>query len=193
MPEWQDVDESELVRESKKGEADAFGELYERYAPRLFRFLYAQLEDRLDAEDLTEEVFFKTWQFLPNYRELGAPFGGFLFRVARNLLVDLYRRSSRGLKEETLNDELMDGSHSNSAEIVSNSEELQQVMKKLREDYRTVLSLRFLAELTLEETAYAMGKSYGAVRVLQHRALLAARKAWRIEMKGEDDATIETT
>ena len=191
MPEWQETEETQLIARAQKGDTEAFGQLYESYAPRLFRFFYANLENRPDAEDLTEEVFFRTWKFLPNYRERGAPFGGFLFRVARNLLVDHFRGSGRVTVYERFDDILVDGSQENTEWISSELNELKLVMEDLREDYRTVLSLRFLGELTPDETAYAMGKSRGAVRVLQHRALLAARKAMQLNVKGEDETAAE--
>jgi len=179
MPELQDGDEIWLIKKSQKGNAEAFGKLYELYAPRVFRFLFAHLEDRLDAEDLTIEVFFKIWQYIPVYDERGAPFSGFLFRVARNTLVDHYRRSHRTRQKEALIEEMVDNSQPDPAEIVSSGvehKELRLLLAQLREDYRTVLSLRFLAELSSQETAHAMEKSSGAIRVLQHRALTALRK-----------------
>jgi RNA polymerase sigma-70 factor (ECF subfamily) len=69
MPNWQDSEDSELIKFAQEGESEAFGELYQRYAQTIFRFIYANLNDRLDAEDLTEEVFFRTWRSLPKYRQ----------------------------------------------------------------------------------------------------------------------------
>jgi RNA polymerase sigma-70 factor (ECF subfamily) len=179
MPELQHGDEIWLIEESQKGSSEAFGRLYELYAPRVFRFLFAHLEDRMDAEDLTIEVFSKVWQYIPGYDERGTPFSGFLFRVARNVLIDHYRRSNRLKQKETLKEELVDSSQPDPAEAFSSGvehKELRSLLAQLREDHRSVLSYRFLAELSPEETAYAMEKSPGAVRVLQHRALTALRK-----------------
>jgi len=193
MPELQDGDEILLIKKSQKGNAEAFGKRYELYAPRVFRFLFAHLEDRLDAEDLTIEVFFKIWQYIPVYDERGAPFSGFLFRVARNTLVDHYRRSHRTRQNEALMEEMADNSQPDPAEIVSSGvehKELRLLLAQLREDYRTVLSLRFMAELSPEETAHAMEKSSGAIRVLQHRALKAVRKLMAKREKAVDGKEI---
>ena len=84
MPDWQDIEDVQLIARAQDGEADAFGELYERYVQTIFRFVYVRLDDRRDAEDLTEEVFLRVWQSLPGYREQGVPFLAFLFRIARN-------------------------------------------------------------------------------------------------------------
>src|SRR5512135_2066488 len=87
--------ERELIKRAQRGDPLAFGELYECHASAIFRFLCAHLNSRMDAEDLTGEVFLKAWLSLPRYNERGVPFLAFLFRIARNILVDHYRRSSR--------------------------------------------------------------------------------------------------
>jgi RNA polymerase sigma-70 factor (ECF subfamily) len=69
MPGWQDSGDFELLKVAKEGDTGAFGELYERHSRVVFRFLYAHLSDRLDAEDLTEEVFLRAWRSLSAYND----------------------------------------------------------------------------------------------------------------------------
>jgi RNA polymerase sigma-70 factor (ECF subfamily) len=178
VPEQPENDDVQLIQCAQQGDAQAFGELYERYAPRVFRYLYAHLDNRLDAEDLTEEVFLRVWKTLGGYTEQGVPFLAFLFRVARNALIDHYRRSAKSEQEASIEDLHLRDHEPEPVDAVTNTlehQQLRQVMQQLREDYRTVLALRFLSELSPEETAKAMGRSAGAVRVLQHRALAALR------------------
>lgn len=178
MSSGTEVDDIQLLKDAQSGDSEAFGELYERYAPRVFRYLYAHLDNRLDAEDLTEEIFLRVWKTLGSYQEQGVPFLAFLFRVARNALIDHYRRSAKGEQEESIDDIHLRDRAPEPVEAVTATLEhqrLRQVMDQLREDYRTVLALRFLSELSPEETARVMGRSAGAVRVLQHRALAALR------------------
>jgi len=173
-----EVDDIQLLRDAQNGDREAFGELYERYAPRVFRYLYAHLDNRLDAEDLTEEIFLRVWKTLGSYQQQGVPFLAFLFRVARNALIDHYRRSAKSEQEASIEDLHLRDHEPGPVDAVANTlehQQLRQVMQQLREDYRTVLALRFLSELSPEETARAMGRSAGAVRVLQHRALAALR------------------
>jgi len=179
MPGTLDKDR-ELIKKAQRGDAKAFGDLYESHAPGVFRYLYAHLNSRMDAEDLTGEVFLKAWQTLPKYIERGVPFLAFLFRIARNALVDHYRQSNR---LEPKSPEDMDGykveDSSGPVELVGNQMEHQQILRKLsklRPDYQSVLTLRFFGELSPEETAQVMKRSVGAVRVLQHRALCALRE-----------------
>ena len=94
MPGQPDEDRL-LLKYAQQGQVDAFGVLYERHAAVIFRYLYAHLGSRQDAEDLTSDVFLRAWQALPTYNERGAPFRAFLFRIAHNALVDHYRQQKR--------------------------------------------------------------------------------------------------
>jgi RNA polymerase sigma-70 factor (ECF subfamily) len=178
MPGRLDKDR-ELIKRAQRGDQHAFGDLYETHAPVIFRYLFAHLDNAWDAEDLTGEVFLKAWQSLPKYIERGVPFLAFLFRIARNELVDHYRQNNR-LEHNSGDD--MDGYEAEGViepvDMVSNQIEHQKILRvlsKLRPDYQHVLTLRFISELSPEETAQVMKKSVGAIRVLQHRALAALR------------------
>lgn len=178
MPAWQDSEESELIKIAQGGEADAFGELYRRYAKIVFRFIYANLNDRFDAEDLTEEVFLRAWRSLSNYRQKGVPFLAYLFKIARNVLIDFYRRAGRSGGHMSIEDKQITDFNPDPGETaILNIEhqEIRNTLTELREDYRTVLVLRFLSGLSPEETGAVMGRTPGAVRILQHRALSALR------------------
>lgn len=174
-----DVQEAGLVLKAQRGDAQAYGQLYEQYAPLLFRFLNAHLDNPLDAEDLTTEVFVRAWRSLDGYQPRGLPFKAYLFRVARNLVIDLYRQrkrsvSSVALEEETVTDWLPGPDQALQHSV--DGRELRQLLSGLREEYRMVVVLRFLSGLSPQETAQVMGKSVSAVRVLHHRALNALRK-----------------
>jgi len=182
MSEFHDTDDIDLIDIAKQGDADAYGELYERYAERVFRFLYAHIRNRLDAEDLTEEVFLRAWRSLPGFQHQGVPFLAYLFRIARHALIDLYRRSSKSQGQVSSSAVNLVDDQPNPAEMMDGDMERQkihQALDKIHPDYRTVLTLRFLSELSPEETAQAMKRSPGAIRVLQHRALTALRKVFK--------------
>lgn len=172
----QNAGEERLLKEAQKGNADAFGEIYTCYAPEVFRFLYARLSNRQDAEDFTEEVFLRAWRNLPEYRYQGISFLSFLMRVAHNLLVDTYR-SRKAPEEELPDDERVGvtGPQTDGPEQMQHLE-IMHVLEQLPSDYQTVLTLRFINGMTPGETAVVMRRSEGAVRVLQHRALAEFRK-----------------
>lgn len=179
MPAYSQVDERTLLSQAQAGDVDAFGELYERNAARVYRFLLAHLGNHQDAEDLTADVFYRTWRSLPTFHERGVPFQAFLLKIARNALVDHYRRSSvvafASLEES---EDVIPGAATQPVDVVLShleSQYLHHVLDRLRPDYRLVLALRFISDLSPEETARVMQRSVGAVRVLQHRALSALR------------------
>ena len=87
--------DAQLVKRAKHGDSDAFGELHDYYVDAIYNFLASRTSDPLDAEDLTGEVFLRAWRSLKNYRQKGYPFSAYLFRIARNLLIDHYRQSQR--------------------------------------------------------------------------------------------------
>ena len=72
MPDWQEVDDKQLVQCARQGDVQAYGEIYNRYAGKIYRFLLAHLDNEHDAEDLTEEIFFRVWKALSTYEEKGA-------------------------------------------------------------------------------------------------------------------------
>ena len=173
------IEEARLIEEARRGDTNAFGQLYELLAPSIFRFFYSRMEDRLDAEDLTEEVFLRAWRYLPRYREQGAPFNAFLFRIAHNILTDHYRRAKREGYPSRLDHEEFVAVQTDPSEMMANNlraKEIRKALEKLQENYRTVLSLRFLSDLSVNETAQIIQKSPEAIRVMQHRALAALQK-----------------
>ena len=180
MPEWQDQEILQWIEAAKNGDADSFGFIYEQYADIVFRFVYSQLSHFQDAEDLTEEVFFRIWRSLDSYEHKGIPFIAYIFRIARNAVIDHYRQAARSRNQIPFEEELIGHTKyepEHQASLNSTQKEIRARLKELREDYRNVLVLRFFSGLTTEETAQALGKTPGAVRVLQHRALAALRKS----------------
>lgn len=179
MPVWEDVDDVQLLKIAQDGDAEAYGVLYDRHAKLIFRYIYAHLSDRLDAEDLTEEVFLRVFRSLPKFREQGVPFVAYLYHVARNAIIDHHRRNQRSARDISIEDGQVANQNPDPSEVATNNlehQELRFCLDQLREDYRDVLVFRFLTGLTPEETAEVMDRSVGAVRVLQHRALAAIRK-----------------
>ena len=174
MPGRQNDDE-QLIKQVKNGDAEAFGVLYEQYADVVFRYVYSHLDNRSDAEDLTEEIFLRAWRALPKYDERGLPFTAFLFRVARNSLIDFYRQHKTVQSIDDIEIQSHEVGPEETVESKIENNHLKKTISGLREDYRNVLIFRFLSGLSPEETAQVMQRSVGAVRVLQHRALSALK------------------
>jgi RNA polymerase sigma-70 factor, ECF subfamily len=173
------LEDAELVDLAKGGDAEAFGELYERYAPKIFRFVYASLNNRWDAEDVTEEVFIRAWRSLDSYNKTGVPFSAFIYRIARNIMIDEYRGQKGVQPEVSIEEHIgLDDGHDPTNRIEQNLENIQllHAVQQLRKEYQEIIILRFMSELSAEEIAEITGQSIGSIRVLQHRALNALKK-----------------
>lgn len=172
-------DEAGIIAKAQAGDKEAFAQLFDRYFDDIFRFVNSQLTAIEDAEDVALEVFVKAWDYLPRYKHRGHSFSAFLYSVARNAVVDAYRRARDFTQVELEEDLLGDALPSPETQLLHEHErqELHRALAMLPPDYREVLVLRFINNQSLEELAVAMGRSSGAVRVLQHRALKALRKA----------------
>ncbi|MBI3160367.1 MAG: sigma-70 family RNA polymerase sigma factor [Chloroflexi bacterium] len=170
-------DEPGLVRQARSGDANAFGLLYDAYVDRLYRFIYYRVSDVPLAEDLTSKVFLKAWENLPGYRDRGLSFGAWLFSIARNTVIDHYRTAKQEPSLETvgpITDESIDLERSLSESL--QSDRLAEALRKLTDEQREVLVLKFIIGYSTEEIARLMKKRPGAVRALQMRGLQALER-----------------
>jgi RNA polymerase sigma-70 factor (ECF subfamily) len=176
--------DSALVKQAVGGDAQAFGLLYDRYSLNIYRFLCGQLFDPYEAEDLTSEVFLRAWQSISSYRERGYPFSAYLYRIARNVVIDRHRKAKHWHIHSIDQINTLEDASEQPGEVQSKNQlqSLQDGLQKLPEAYRSVLVLRFIVGASTEEAAKAMNRSEGAIRVLQHRAL----KSMRRYLSGED-------
>lgn len=171
--------ERQLIKKAQENVA-AFEELYNHYLPKIYGFLLNRTGQKELAEDLTSEVFAKALANLAKYDDRGAPFAAWLFKIARNTLIDFSRK-----KKEILTDAIESyepaPNHPGTGAI-SNLEGderralIRKAMKRLPEKYQTVLSLKFFEELTNDEIAEIVGCQKNAVAVRVHRSLRLMRK-----------------
>jgi RNA polymerase sigma-70 factor, ECF subfamily len=171
-------DDSEITRTVKKaidGDVDAYGRLYSAYVDRIYRYVYYQVGDKMTAEDVTEEVFIKTWKSIGKCRGKEQTFSAWLFRIAHNHLVDTLRKTHREISFENVyladeDDPVKD------AEDKLELQKVLEVVKNLPEPQKQVILLKFLDEIDNEEIGRILGKRQGAVRALQMRALINLRE-----------------
>ena len=163
-----------LVARSQRGDAEAFGALYDRFQPEILGYLINRLRDREAAEDLTQQVFLKAWQAIPRYQQRGVPFKAWLYRMAHNQMVDYYRQRRPTDNIDGL--ELPEAAEAEGRVLLAEQhEQLQSALERLSEDHRRVLVLRFLMEKPAREIGQIMGRKEVTIRGLQMRALRALR------------------
>jgi RNA polymerase sigma-70 factor (ECF subfamily) len=176
------IEERDLVERARHADADAFGKLYERHRVRVHRFARSRLRNPHDAEDLTAEVFVRAWQAIGRYQPNDTPFGAWLHRIASNAIVDQHRRRRRLVEDIDQHHDL--AAPGSVEDLVAERDRLRRIRRAagdLPAWQRTVLTLRFGHDLTYTAIARRTGRSQGAVKLLQHRAIARVRAALRAE------------
>ncbi|HEY3373600.1 MAG TPA: sigma-70 family RNA polymerase sigma factor [Candidatus Aquicultor sp.] len=164
----------ELVERAQCYDAEAFGQIYDHYYNKIFNFVYYKVGSKVEAEDLTEQVFLKALENIAGFEWRGVPFSSWLFRIASNLVVDFYRARKYEIVdiEDHINiqvDDVWGPEQSALRELERN--EIVDAIKMLTEEQQQVITLRFIGGLSNEEVAQAINKSVNAVKALQHRAI----------------------
>ena len=164
-----------LVASSIAGDEQAFGKLYDKYVDEIYRFVVMRVRSSHEAQDLVAEVFLKTWQYISSQKNQIKDFRAFLYRIARNLVIDYYRASKKEYTtfEEGQLEKIIDSGIDLESDA-QNKDDLRiifSVMDQLPEDHRELLSLRYIQDLSIKEIAEIQGKKSGTVRVALHRAI----------------------
>jgi len=171
-----------LVDEARAGDAWAFGRLFDHYHLQVYRFVVSRVRRPSDAEDLTQLVFVKALEALPRYESRGIPFGGWLFRLARNAVIDHVRTSHEHADlAQSVEQAGDDAGPDELAAIRQDIEAVRRALATLTDDQRDAIALRFFAGLSAREAAVAMGKQEGTIRGLQFRAIATLRRQLGIE------------
>ena len=170
-----------LLLRLKKKDPEAFSQVYDLYVTPIYRFIYFKVATRQDAEDLTSEAFLRVWQYITETEERIENLRALLYKIARNLVIDSYRQKAK--KGLTQYSEVLDNiedkrqqSLLNQIETEFEMKNIELVLRKMKDEYREVIILRFIEELSISEIAKILDKSKGSVRVLLHRALKVTRE-----------------
>ncbi len=174
----QQFDEATLI-ECARREPEAFAVLYQRYLPRVYRYLYLRLGNQHDSEDITSQVFIETLEGLRRhrYKENGC-FPAWLFTIVRRRLVD-FRRQRMPIpldERESSGSDLLD-----QIQADENVKRLSSLLADLDEEKQELLRLRFAAELSFAEIAALENQSEAAVKMTVYRAIDWFRKHWETE------------
>ena len=188
----QTLPEKELVDGAKAGDGEAVTALYEIYFPRVYRYMLARTGRVEDSEDLAQGVFIGVMEAIDRFQWRETPFSAWVFRIAHNQVISKRRKDSvrqqRYLSDVvqeaklgiiTLGDNLEDQTYPDIDQKLDDQTDLDRIAQACRyltDTYREVIYLRFVAGLSVAETAAAMGKGEGNVKVIQHKAIAKLRK-----------------
>ncbi|MBI5156175.1 sigma-70 family RNA polymerase sigma factor [Candidatus Peregrinibacteria bacterium] len=162
----------ELVRKAQNGDTEAFGKLYDHFFDPVYRYVRFRLASDL-VEDTVADIFVRAWEKIGGYSfRWSVPFGAWIFRIARNIVIDTYR-SHRGMDE--LPEVIVDEDILNRADTRIHRKDLLRIvraaMAKLPKRYQEILTLSFVSELPHHEVARVLRMTQGGVRILKMRAL----------------------
>ena len=173
-----EADDDQLIALAAEGDRQSFGELYERYALRVFRHAQFLTGDPVLAEDVTAQVFLKALEAIPRYESRGVPFVAWLLRITCNMVIN-HRKSAKnnGHSQIPENIEATGTFYSpeDSCEVKVDGERVWREVRKLPCEQRQVIIMRFIDDLGYPDIAHVLGKTVGAVRVIQFRALANLR------------------
>ena len=168
----------ELVARGQQGDRDALEELYLIHFDRIYSYLHVSVGNRHDAEDLTTQTFLKMLEKIGSFKWQSAPFSAWLFRIAHNLAMDHFRSRRRWQPEEEVPEP--PGEEEPSAELAAmqtiGRESMLKLIDRLSPEQQQVLTLKFVFNLPNAEVAAILDKTEGAIKSLQHRALVSLQK-----------------
>jgi len=171
LAEW------DIVRRAQEYDEPAVEALYQKYYPKIYNYAFLQMGDAQASEDLASDVMLKMIESMHKYTFRGLPFGAWVFRIARNRLIDLHRRRRRRGEVDlsgTLSSAL--ASPQVLAERALERGQIQVALKHLTDEQRQVIVLKFIQGFDNRSIGKIMGRSEGAIKSLQHRALGALRR-----------------
>jgi len=167
-----------LLFRAKNKDPESFTKVYDLYVERIYRFIFFKIANPEDAQDLTSEVFLKTWQYINDGKDI-KNLNAFFYKIARNLIIDHYRKSSLSqqnisLETEKENLEQQVKVAQDELKQIENKlavENIESKLRELKDEYREVIILRYIDGLSINEIADVVGKKKGTIRVLLYRAL----------------------
>lgn len=174
----------QLVVRSQAGDRSAFADLYRRYHDTVFRFVYFRVGDRHLAEDLVGDVWVRAFNRISGVEWQGRDIGAWLVTIARNRVADHYKSGRYRLEITTgdvLDTDVLDNRETSEVETRELRAAFDDALSRITREQATVVRLRFLADLSVEETATAMGLTVGACKALQWRAMRALRRIPHLE------------
>ena len=170
-------DEAILIEQAKRLDPAAFSTLYKRHVQAIYRYVYYRVGDVEVAEDLVSEVFLKALEGIESFTYIGVPFSSWLYRIARDRVNEYFRRQAKRA-HLPLDETLVSAKVEPHTEVEARlqQEKLRLAIARLTEDQQQVVILKFIEGLSNATVAQILGKTEGAGKSLQHRALASLQR-----------------
>lgn len=170
----------ELLERAKRGDTQAFGQIYDLYADRIFKYIRFKIQALMQAEDILQEVFIRAWRGMPTLKitpEMN--FQAWMYKIAQNTVNDHLRKIYRSPETQELDENLpvyQSGSFQEELDQKGDLKIIKEAFNLLPAQYKEILELRYIQDLNIDEVCKITGKTNLAVRLAQHRALKQLRK-----------------
>ena len=176
--------ECTLIKAAQRGDQQAFAELYRSHVDKIYRYILYRVEGAAAAEDLTSDVFMRALAGLAHYECGPQPWVAWLYSIANARVIDHYRRNGRVSQQEVLEETTASVDPDLDAHILSEFSQtvIQDTLRSLNMEQQQVIIFRFIEGHSLEKTAALLGKTTGAVKTMQHRALASMTRI--LEQRG---------
>ncbi len=174
-----------ILHQAKTGDTAAFAEIYELYFKKIYRFIFYRVSHKEIAEDLAEDVFLRAFAKIASIQKTEA-FEGWLYQIARNLIIDYYRQKRSTVPLDEVENTLE--YESNVIDVIDLGQEqkvLLTLIKQLPPDQQVVIKLKFFEDMENSVIAELLNKSEGAIRVIQHRAITKLKELMQDKLKNE--------
>lgn len=174
-----DLEKEKALVIRAKSSAEAFGKLYDIYVDDIYRYVLYRVGSVEDAEDITALVFEKALKTIASFEWQGYRYGAWLYKIAHNLIVDKYKKNKEEVSFEGLDFEIEDSESKDHLENVLDAvdiEKLHKAIGNLNEEQREIIYLRYIKELSIQETMEITGKSIDSVKSLAKRAMERLRE-----------------
>lgn len=171
-----EVNIQHTVKLACAGDKDAFGKLYDTFLDTIYRFVYVRVGKREDAEDITEQIFVSMFTAIGRYVKTNVPFEAWMYRIARNKVIDYYRNHKLHVQLEEAA-EVADTRPlpEEQTALVLSKEAVMKSVSKLPHQYQEILILKYIEDKSNKEISAVLAKPVAHIRVLQHRAIQALR------------------
>jgi RNA polymerase sigma-70 factor (ECF subfamily) len=173
------LNDERLLIQAAQSDPSRFADLYESNFNRVYAFVARRVKDREEAQDVTAEVFHHALKNLGRFQWRGVPFAAWLLRIAANALADRWQRVARGIEVPAADGQIENEADAAGTADIERRAMLFQLVDRLPNDQRLVVMRRFVDQKSIREIAQEVGRSEGAVKQLQFRALEALREQAR--------------
>ncbi|MEW6607005.1 MAG: RNA polymerase sigma factor [bacterium] len=186
-----------LVYQTKRGNPEAYAKIYDKYLDKIYRFIFFRIDSQERAEDLSSQVFLKTLEYIGDQTRTIDNLQALLYQTARNLVIDFYRGKGKEVSlkvgdgrlevrdEKNTTEDLIEG-----IDAKLDLKKIEKALRGIKDEYREVIILYYLEEMSVGEIARILGKKEGNVRVLVHRGLKALRE-WLSSRGATEPRTFE--